>query len=457
MYRHCTIALMALAGVSGSAQEPRPVKVTSAQKPTPVTAGSHSVTAYPTAASAPVMATAVGPGSLTVGFRRDMGFKGTVRKPGRVEIHVDGSARETLTSDPNPDPTAKVKAYAGVLSRPVTGTLALAAGEHTVEVRPSKGEAGFVWFGAVTPESAIAAQPAAAEAAPPGTPPLELPLAPLPVAAAPKKPSPAPAAPAPTPGGEPPALALDLTAETAPAPVRKVEAAAERPVAVEPSPPPAVATTTRPTTPAARPFSVAVFVGLLVPSGLPTNTAAEPEQPIPGGSKALTFAATLAARYVLPFAQRAFSAALELGWYPLEGSGQREFTNDPDYGPTLKFSYAAVNVPIQLGVAYRVPVTLPVALAASMSLVLNHSAFTTTYTRSDGTTLANATQTGWAVGFALGADAGYALGPGEVAAWLRYVNARTDLAFKSIYQDAYNRDLGDVEGVNVLVGYRYAF
>lgn len=207
------------------------------------------------------------------------------------------------------------------------------------------------------------------------------------------------------------------------------------------------------------PFDVAAKLILLIPAGKTEGAAALPDTRaeagrFPFGSFALAF------RYSLPWLDRSFALAAEAGVYRLSGEGKRGFANDPDFGPEVSYAWKTWAWPLLLGGAYRIPAFLPLPLdfTATAGFAAVFVTSESTYTApATGAQVADAPQEGWALGFYLGAEASLRLGPGSVVGELRYTNARTDLGFQEIYRTVYNAQRGDVEGTNLVVGYRYAF
>ncbi len=196
---------------------------------------------------------------------------------------------------------------------------------------------------------------------------------------------------------------------------------------------------------------------LLIPAGRTTGVqanAAQLGQAIEA-SHAATVSFALAVGYAFPFLERALSVRGEAGIYPLSGDGSREYPNDPDF-TRIDYSYSARGIPLTLGLGYRLPLPLPVELVPNAGFAAVHTTSTATWTR-DGVSTEVAPQAGWAFGFYLGAEVAWRLGPGSLTGELRYMNARTDLGFGDVaeYGGAFNRELGDVQGTNVLVGYRF--
>ncbi|HEY3452744.1 MAG TPA: hypothetical protein VGK67_40740 [Myxococcales bacterium] len=201
-------------------------------------------------------------------------------------------------------------------------------------------------------------------------------------------------------------------------------------------------------------LDVAIKIAALVPSGKTSRATAAAD----GGttaSKAAFFTGTLGLRYGFPFLDRALSLGVEAGYYRLAGSGTRTFANDPDFGPAMSYRWRSDAVPVLVGLAFRLPIPIPVKFSPSVGFAAVWVRPVTTYEAPDGTQVADSPQPAWALGFYAGLEVGLKLGPGSLVVEGRYVNARTDLGFKGIYSDAYNRDLGDVQGANILAGYRF--
>ncbi|MFN7130811.1 MAG: hypothetical protein ACK4N5_01935 [Myxococcales bacterium] len=194
---------------------------------------------------------------------------------------------------------------------------------------------------------------------------------------------------------------------------------------------------------------------LLVPAGRTTGVQANATQQAIDASRSATVAFAIAVGYALPFLDRALSIRGEAGFYPLSGEGSREYPNDPDF-TRVDYRYSARGIPLTLGLGYRLPLPIPVEIAPVGGFAAVHTTTTSTWTR-DGVSTEVAPQAGWALGFYLGAEAAYRLGPGSLTGEIRYVNARTDLGFRDVkeYGGAFNRELGDVQGTNVLLGYRF--
>lgn len=226
--------------------------------------------------------------------------------------------------------------------------------------------------------------------------------------------------------------------------------------AAEPAPAPS-GEAAAPAAPRVLGLSLGVKAALLVPSGRTTGIAATRADEGTGAleaSHSATVTGALALGYTLPFLQRAVSLRAEAGLYPLWGQGTLQYPADPDFG-TVDYAYKSLHLPILLGFAVRLPLPLPVTISPELGFAAAWSRVVTTWTQA-GASVETRPVTGWALGFYVGVEGAYALGPGALTAELRYVNARTDLGLRSVpaYGGAYNRELGDVQGTNVLLGYR---
>lgn len=203
-------------------------------------------------------------------------------------------------------------------------------------------------------------------------------------------------------------------------------------------------------------LSLRVLAGGLLSNGL-TQTHASATEGLSSGNRGVTFAAAAGVTYALPVLESRLAAQFEAGIYPMSGSGSRDFANDPDFGPTLRWTYAMRVIPLSAGLRFALPLSLPFELAASASFVYAQVTTVTRWTPEGKPTVEAAPQSGWAPGFGLGFEAAIPVGPGALLASLRYLNARTDLDFQRIYRGDFNSQPGDVAGAALLVGYQYSF
>jgi hypothetical protein len=77
-----------------------------------------------------------------------------------------------------------------------------------------------------------------------------------------------------------------------------------------------------------------------------------------------------------------------------------------------------------------------------------------TYQREGEEPVENAVQAGWGVGYYLGLEAAYELGPGRVILEYRYSSIQANLGFEDVYSGQYDQQTGDLGGSNILLGYR---
>jgi hypothetical protein len=202
------------------------------------------------------------------------------------------------------------------------------------------------------------------------------------------------------------------------------------------------------------PFSVQATYRIPWPLFAPKPPPAEEGKPAPGAPPRN------------PWLDRAFAVGVESGIYPLFGKGRREMPNDPDF-PVTDYRWEMLSIPIFAGLSYRPalpalfkwwPLKLRLAPEAGFAAVF--TSITSYYKVGAAPEVQEPAQSGWALGFYLGLEGAFPVGPGDIVANVRYVNARTDLAFQKIYADPpqpWNQGLGDVQGTNVLAGYRYMF
>jgi hypothetical protein len=228
--------------------------------------------------------------------------------------------------------------------------------------------------------------------------------------------------------------------------------------AVAPSAPPAAVAPTPAPTFAFPSFSISVKLAAVVPVGNAANATAGADAS-PTASRGVFPAGCVTFRYGLPVLDRALGIHLEAGYYRLSGNGQRAFANDPDFGPSVSFSWHSDSIPLLAGIDYRLPIPLPVPLEFSprVGFAAVHVSPVTTYQSAASGSVSDAPQSAWALGYYLGLEGALRAGPGAVVLEIRYMSATTDLDFNRLYSGAYNRQPGDIEGTNILAGYRFAF
>jgi hypothetical protein len=202
-------------------------------------------------------------------------------------------------------------------------------------------------------------------------------------------------------------------------------------------------------------LEVALKLAMLVPAGRTADAVAAADSASQAG-KSVFGSGALALRYRLPVLERAVSLNLEGGYYRLSGEGKRSFVNDPDFGPELSYSWKMDAIPVLFGLGWQLPLPLPVAIVPAAGFAAVHVSAESTYSSASGE-VTDAPQPDWALGFYLGVEGSLPLGPGSLLAEVRYMNARTDLGFQELYAGPYNAEPGDVQGTNLLLGYRFGF
>ena len=370
---------------------------------------------YSVAPSHALTVRASGPGVLSVRAR-------ALGDSGEIEITAvrDGQAR-SVTRRPLP-PSAGGKLGGAQLSGAATVELAVPAGAHRYEISVSA--AAFLQIGpSARPDAQWAAAP-------------EEPLAPP--AAAPLVLSPAPPAPAEAPG----ARIVEARADAAPAPGGTSEVSA---------------VVTPEKGDRFKGFGVALELALVLPNGQASNVV-QSGSALPTGSYSPSFAGSLEVSYAPSFGGwHDLSFVASGGYYPLSGNGGRSLPADPDFG-TYSWNWNATTIPITLGLAYRLPIALPIPLHFSLHAggLGAYTTFDSSYAQNGGAPVADAPQSAWAWGFYAGAEGSYDLGPGEILLVAHYMSARTDLGFQKVYSgQPWNATPGDIEGTNIQVGYRF--
>ena len=172
------------------------------------------------------------------------------------------------------------------------------------------------------------------------------------------------------------------------------------------------------------------------------------------GQRALVPGGALSLRYRMPFA-RALAVAAEGGFTRLSGSGTRAFANDPDFPSGLTYRWQVDQVPLLLGLAWELPLDVPLRVAPLAGGAAVYARSTASYS-SDSGTVTNSPQDAWALGFYAGVEFSLPLGPGVVTLEGRFMSVRTDLRLSTLYAPV-NSTPGDLQGANLLAGYRLSF
>lgn len=253
-------------------------------------------------------------------------------------------------------------------------------------------------------------------------------------------------------------MGLDLS-EPAPPPAAADEELTPLVPVAKPAPAPVVVTpvvevAAPPPKSSALGLEVGLKLALVVPVGK-TGASLAGADTAATTSRAVAPAGALAVRYRLPFA-RSLAVAAEGGYSRLSGTGSREFVNDPDFGPALEWSWKMDVVPLLLGLAWELPFGLPVKFAPLAGGAAVYVSSQSSYGTRDAP-VADAPQQAWAFGWYAGLEVSLPLGPGALALEARYLSARTDLGFSKLYGKTVNGSPGDVQGTQVLAGYRFSF
>ena len=234
--------------------------------------------------------------------------------------------------------------------------------------------------------------------------------------------------------------------------------------ASKPKPVVAAATETKAAPVAKSGEKIGLEVGLkgvaLMPAGRAGNVTAAPDLAAVG-QRAVVPGGALSLRYRLPFA-RSLALAAEGGFTRMGGSGTRAFANDPDYPNGLAYRWQLDQVPVLLGLAWELPLEVPLKVSPLAGGAAIYTRSTASYS-SDAGALSNSPQEAWALGFYAGVEFALQLGPGSVTVEGRFLSVRTDLGLHradlglSKFYSAVNTTPGDVQGSNLLVGYRLSF
>jgi len=222
-------------------------------------------------------------------------------------------------------------------------------------------------------------------------------------------------------------------------------------------PPPKPAEEVKSAAPPPRDQKLGLEVGFkvagILPAGRAGNVSAAPDVPAVG-TRAVVPGGALALRFRMPFA-RSLAVGAEGGFTRVGGTGTRAYANDPDFGPELSYRWQLEMVPVLLGLAWELPLDVPLKIAPVAGGAAVYTRSTGSYT-AGGVTTANAPQAAWALGFYAGLELSVPLGPGAITVEGRFLSARTDLGLKQVYKWV-NTTPGDVQGANLLAGYRLSF
>jgi hypothetical protein len=149
------------------------------------------------------------------------------------------------------------------------------------------------------------------------------------------------------------------------------------------------------------------------------------------------------------------SPAFDVGWFKLKGSGNVELENDPDF-TAYSYSCSMENLLLFAGVAVALKPLDDIPLYGSLGggFATTYSWAESSYQREGEEPMDNAVQAGWGLGYYLGVEAAYELGPGRFILEYRYSSIKADLGFENVYGGQYSQQTGDLGGSNILLGYR---
>jgi hypothetical protein len=149
------------------------------------------------------------------------------------------------------------------------------------------------------------------------------------------------------------------------------------------------------------------------------------------------------------------SPSVDVGWFEFKGSGNVELENDPDFS-AYSYSCSMENLLLFAGVAVAIKPLSDIPLYGSLGagFATTYSWAESTYQREGEEPMDNAVQAGWGVGYYIGVEAAYELGPGRFILEYRYSSIKADLGFENVYGGQYSQQTGDLGGSNILLGYR---
>lgn len=203
-----------------------------------------------------------------------------------------------------------------------------------------------------------------------------------------------------------------------------------------------------PAAPASPSMEVAAKVGLFIPGGV-TQVAPSGGSRFPFPSAALSFG------YRPSIAGKALRVGLEATLGRLSGGGTRQLANDPDLGTEFGFQWQMISMGVHLGIAYRLPLDLPLRISLSPTLqasAVRSSAKVTFTSGGEGGSINS-----WTGGGSLGLEAAMPLGPGFVLLEGRYALLRGDLGHRETYGNVVRITPAELQGTSLLAGYGIAF
>ena len=191
---------------------------------------------------------------------------------------------------------------------------------------------------------------------------------------------------------------------------------------------------------------LAVMLDLLI-------TAAEPEAKSDYSVVALPLVGVRG--YIPAHEMVTISPSIDIGWFELKGSGDVELENDPDF-TAYSYSCSMENLLLFAGVAVALKPFDEIPLYGSVGggFATTYSWAESIYQREGEEPVDNAVQAGWGMGYYIGVEVAYELGPGRFILEYRFSSIKADLGFENVYGGQYSQQTGDLGGSNILLGYR---
>ena len=191
---------------------------------------------------------------------------------------------------------------------------------------------------------------------------------------------------------------------------------------------------------------LAVMLDLLI-------TAAEPEAKSDYSVVALPLVGVKG--YIPAHEMVTISPSIDIGWFELKGSGNVELENDPDF-TAYSYSCSMENLLLFAGVSVALKPFGEIPLYGSVGggFATTYSWAESIYQREGEEPVDNAVQAGWGVGYYIGVEVAYELGPGRFVLEYRFSSIQADLGFENVYGGQYSQQTGDLGGSNILLGYR---
>lgn len=173
-------------------------------------------------------------------------------------------------------------------------------------------------------------------------------------------------------------------------------------------------------------FSSALKVNILVPTSRLDST----------------YAFSLDLKYISPLLQNRLAFGVEVGYYPLSGSGKNL---DPEIG-LFDYSFSITNIPLFIGSEYLLPLSLPVGIYVDGGFAMVFSYATSKVFGGESYT------DGIAYGYYLGAGAQISPGYGYIISELRYSSVYIKYDTKTD-----EGATGNMGGTGLFIGYKLVF